>query len=91
MEPPTDDSKEQCMEEDARLYPQIRNSIDSEVIDLINHFEFVKELMDYLEFLILEKGMSHEYLRYARLFIDLKNKPSLLLPTSWNSRKLMRS
>ena len=46
-DPPTDDSKEQWMEEDARLYLQIRNSIDSEVINLINHYEFVKELMDY--------------------------------------------
>ena len=44
------------MEEDARLYLQIRNSIDSEVIGLINHYEFVKELMDYLEFLYSGKG-----------------------------------
>ena len=49
-DPPTDDSKEQWMEEDARLYLQIRNSIDSEVIGLINHCEFDKELIDYLEF-----------------------------------------
>ena len=35
------------------LYLQIRNSIDSEVISLINHREFVKELMDYLEFLLM--------------------------------------
>ena len=55
-EPPTDDSKEQWMEEDAHLYLQIRNSIDSEVIGLINHCEFVKELMDYLEFLYYGKG-----------------------------------
>ena len=39
-----------------RLYLQIRNSIDSEVISLINHYEFVKELMDYLEFLYSRKG-----------------------------------
>ena len=55
-DPPTDDLKEQWMEEDARLYLQIRNSIDSEVIGLINHSEFVKELMDYLEFLYYGKG-----------------------------------
>ena len=41
-EPPIDDSKEQWMEEDARLYLQICNSINNEVIDLINHYEFVK-------------------------------------------------
>ena len=49
--PPIDDSKEQWMEEDVRLYLQIRNSIDNEVIGLINHCEFVKKLIDYLEFL----------------------------------------
>ena len=42
-DPPTDDLKEQWMEEDARLYLQIRNSIDSKIIGLINHCEFVKE------------------------------------------------
>ena len=31
------------------------NSIDSEVISLINHCEFVKELMDYLDFLYSRK------------------------------------
>ena len=55
-EPPTNDLKEQWMEEDARLYLQIRNSIDNDVIGLINHCEFVKELMDYLEFLYSRKG-----------------------------------
>ena len=39
----------------------------------------------------MEKEMSHEYLRCARLLIDLKNRIGLLLPTSWNSRKLMKS
>ena len=48
-DPPTDDSNEQWMEEDACLYLQIHNSIDSEVIGLINQCEFVKELMDYFE------------------------------------------
>ena len=54
--PPTDDSKEQWIEEDAYLYLQIRNSIDNEVISLIKQCEFVKELMDYLEFLYSGKG-----------------------------------
>ena len=51
-----DDSKEQWMEEDARLFIQIRNSIDSKVLGLINHCEFVKELMVYLEFVFSGKG-----------------------------------
>ena len=49
-DPPTDDSKEQRLEEDARLFRQIRNFIDSKVLGFINHCEFVKELMNYLEF-----------------------------------------
>ena len=53
---PTDNSKEQRMEEDARLFIQIRNSIDSKVLGLVNHCEFVKELMDYLEFVFSRKG-----------------------------------
>ena len=57
---PADDSKEQWMEEDARLFIQIRNSIDSKVLGLINHCEFVKELMVYLEFVFSGKGnISH--------------------------------
>ena len=55
-DPPTDDSKEQWMEEDARLFIKIRNSIDSKVPSLINHCEFVKELMDYLEFVFSGMG-----------------------------------
>ena len=55
-DPPTDNSKEQWMEEDARLFIQIRNSIDNKVLSLVNHCEFVKELMDYLEFVFSGKG-----------------------------------
>ena len=56
MDPPTDDSKEQWMEEDACLFIQICNSIDNKVLGLVNHYEFVKELMDYLEFVFSGKG-----------------------------------
>ena len=61
-DPPTDDSKEQWMEEDACLFIQIRNSIDNKVLGLVNHCEFVKELMDYLEFVFSEKG------NFSRIF-----------------------
>ena len=65
---PTDDSKEQWMGEDARLYLQIRNSIDSEVISLINHYEFVKELMDHLEFLYSGKGNVSQIFDVCKAF-----------------------
>ena len=55
-DPTVDDLKEQWMEENARLFIQIRNSIDSKVLGLINHCEFVKELLDYLEFVFFGKG-----------------------------------
>ena len=48
------------MEEDAHLFLQIRNSIDSKVLGLFNYCEFVKELMDYLEFVFSGNGnVSH--------------------------------
>ena len=56
MDPLVDDSKEQWMEEDARLCIQIRNSIDNKVLGLVNHCEFVIELMNYLEFVFSGKG-----------------------------------
>ena len=49
-DPPTDDSKDQWLEDDVRLFLQIHNSIDDKVLTLINHCEYVKELMEYLEF-----------------------------------------
>ena len=55
-DPPIDNTKQAWMRDDARLFLQIRNSIDSEVIGLINHYEFVKELMNYLDFLYSRKG-----------------------------------
>ena len=55
-DPPTDNSKDQWLEDDARLFLQIRNSIDGKVLTLINHYEYVKELMNYLEFVYSGKG-----------------------------------
>ena len=54
--PPINDSKERWLEDDAHLFLQIRNSIDDKVLTLINHSEYVKELMDYLEFVYSRKG-----------------------------------
>ena len=52
---PVEDSKEQWMEEDARLFIQIRNSIDNKVLGLVNHCEFVKDIMNYLQFVFSGK------------------------------------
>ena len=42
-DPPIDDSKDRWLKDDARLFLQIRNSIDGKVLTLINHCEYVKE------------------------------------------------
>ncbi|CAA0834953.1 Unknown protein [Striga hermonthica] len=53
--PPTDDVKYDTnrawLRDDAKLLVQIRNSIEPDILSLVNHCEFVKELMDYLTFL----------------------------------------
>ena len=67
-DPPTDDSKDRWLEDDACLFLQIRNSIDGEVLTLINHCEFVKELMKYLEFVYFGKGNISRMFDVCRAF-----------------------
>ncbi|KAB5534418.1 hypothetical protein DKX38_017504 [Salix brachista] len=56
-DPPSDAAaKKAWLRDDARIFLQIRNSIDTEVIGLVNHCEFVKNLLDYLAFLYSGKG-----------------------------------
>ncbi|XP_071714909.1 uncharacterized protein [Rutidosis leptorrhynchoides] len=58
-EPLNDDTRDLWLQNDARLFLQIMNSIESSVISLVNHCEYVKELMDYLDFLYSgEKNIS---------------------------------
>ena len=77
-DPPTDDSKEQWMEEDACLFIQIRNSIDSKVLGLVNHCEFVKELMDYLEFVFSGKGNVSRIFDVCKAFYRLEKQDQSL-------------
>ncbi|RVW53673.1 Retrovirus-related Pol polyprotein from transposon RE1 [Vitis vinifera] len=55
-EPPNDNTRKLWMQDDARLFLQIKNSINSDIVGLLSHCEFVKELMDYLDFLYFGKG-----------------------------------
>ncbi|KAJ8772156.1 hypothetical protein K2173_027333 [Erythroxylum novogranatense] len=55
-DPPLDYTCWEWLRDDARLFLQIQNYINIEVIYLINHCDYVKELMDYLEFLYSGKG-----------------------------------
>ena len=77
-DPPTDDSKDQWMEEDARLFIQIRNSIDSKVLCLVNYCEFVKELMNYLEFVFSGKGNVSRIFDVCKTFYQSEKQGQLL-------------
>ncbi|RVW36659.1 Retrovirus-related Pol polyprotein from transposon RE1 [Vitis vinifera] len=55
-EPPKDHTRKLWMQDDARLFLQMKNSINSDIVGLLSHCEFVKELMDYLDFLYSGKG-----------------------------------
>ena len=62
------------MEEDAHLLIQIRNSIDSKVLDLVNHYEFVKELMNYLKFVFFGKGNVSRIFDVCKAFYRLEKQ-----------------
>ena len=88
-DPPTDDSKEQWLDDDARFFLQIRNSIDGKVLTLFNHCEYVKELMEYLEFVYFGKGnISHIFDGYRAFYLIEKQDRSL---TAWTIRRHMRN
>ena len=67
-DPPTDDSKDQWLEDDARLFLQIRNSIDGKVLTLI------KELMDYFEFMYSGKGNISRMFHVCKVFYRTKKQ-----------------
>ena len=67
-DPPTNDSKDRWLEDDARLFLQICNSINGKVLTLINHFEYVKELMEYLEFVYYGKWNISRIFDVCRAF-----------------------
>ncbi|WMV18210.1 hypothetical protein MTR67_011595 [Solanum verrucosum] len=68
QDPPIDDGKKPWLRDDARLILQIINSIDNEVVGLVNHCEFVKELMDYLEYLYSGKGNLSRLYEVSKVF-----------------------
>ncbi|XP_071738958.1 uncharacterized protein [Rutidosis leptorrhynchoides] len=55
-EPPKDDTRGLWLQNDARHFLQIMNSIESSVTSLVNHCKYVKELMEYLDFLYSGKS-----------------------------------
>ncbi|KAJ9543933.1 hypothetical protein OSB04_023640 [Centaurea solstitialis] len=51
FDPPTDGNRDLWLQQDARMFLQIINSIEPSVSTLVSHCEYVKELIDYLDFL----------------------------------------
>ncbi|KAJ9544458.1 hypothetical protein OSB04_024165 [Centaurea solstitialis] len=50
-EPPKGNDSDSWLQTDARLYLQIINTIEPSLSSLVSHCEYVKDLMEYLEFL----------------------------------------
>ena len=73
-DPPTDDSKDRWLEDDVHLFLQICNSIDGKLLTLINHCEYVKELMEYLEFVCSGKGNISRIFNVYRAFYRTKKQ-----------------
>lgn len=77
--PPTDDSREQWMEEDVCLFLQICNSINNEVLSLVKQCEFVKELMNYLDSLFSSKGNISQTFDVFKTFYQSKKQDMSLM------------
>ena len=90
-DPPTNDSKDRWLEDDARLFLQIRNSIDGKVITLINHYEFVKKLMNCLEFVYSRKRNISRIVNVCQAFYPLRNKIGRLRNFLWTIKRLIRN
>ena len=75
---PTDDSKDRWLEDDACLFLQICNSIDGKVLSFINHCEYVKELMKYLEFMYSGKGNISRIFDVCRAFYCIEKQDQSL-------------
>ena len=86
-DPPTNDSKDRWLEDDARLFLQIRNFIDSKVLTLINHCEFVNKLMDYLEFVYSGKGNISRIFNVCQAFYRSKKQDRSLTEFFINYKK----
>ncbi|KAL4032882.1 hypothetical protein IC575_005965 [Cucumis melo] len=66
--------KKDWLRDDARLYLQIKNSIESEIIGLVDHCEFVKELLEFLGFLYSGKEQVHRMFEVCMQFFRAEQK-----------------
>jgi len=74
-DPPKDaKQKKDWLRDDAHLYLQIKNSIESEIIGLVDHCESVKELLEFLEFLYSGKEQVHRMFEVCMQFFRAEQK-----------------
>ena len=74
-DPPEDAKKEKdWLRDDARLYLQIKNSIESDIIGLLDHCESVKELLEFLDFLYSGKEQVHRMFEVYMQFFRAEQK-----------------
>ena len=77
-DPTTDDWKNRWLEDDAHLFLQIHNSIDGKVLTLITHYEYVKEQMEYLEFVYSGEGNISRIFDMCRAFYRTEKQDRFL-------------
>ena len=84
-EPPTVATKKIWLRNDSRMILQIKNSIDLEIVKLVNHCKSIKKLLKYLDFLYFgEKNISRVFDAYKTIN-SIKEK-SLSRVTLWRSK-----
>ena len=69
------------------LFLQICNFIDGQVFTLINHYEFVKELMEYLEFVHCGKGNISRIFDVCRAFYRIEKQDRSLIDLFMDYKK----
>ena len=74
-DPPKDaKQKKDWLRNDARLYLQIKNSIESEIIGLVDPCESIKDLLEFLDFLYLSKEQVHKMFEVCMQFFRVEQK-----------------
>ncbi|CAH9123470.1 unnamed protein product [Cuscuta epithymum] len=65
------------LRDDSRLFIQIQNSMENEVMGYVSHCDTVKELFDYLEFMYSGKGNLNDIYEVCKAFYraEMKDKP----------------
>ena len=71
---PEDDSKKDWLHDDTWLYIQIKNSIESEVVGLVNHCDSVNELLEFLESLYSIKEQVNRMYEVCTIFFHVEQK-----------------